>query len=91
MVRLWINRSIQTNGVIVVHTAERDAFSIPEFCLRHGFSQAKYFQIAAAGEGPRVMRVGKRVLISKEAAADWRMSREAAAAAIALEQGQRDP
>ncbi len=58
---------------------ERDAYSIPEFCLRHGFSQAKYFQIAAVGEGPRVMRVGKRVLISREAATEWRRSREEAA------------
>jgi hypothetical protein len=65
---------------------ERDAYSIPEFCLRHGFSQAKYFQIAASGEGPRVMRVGKRVLISREAATEWRRSREAAAS-IAPTQG----
>jgi hypothetical protein len=59
---------------------ERDAYTIPEFCRRHGFSQSKYFAIAAAGEGPRVMRVGKRVLISKEAAADWRRALEAESA-----------
>jgi hypothetical protein len=59
---------------------ERDAYSIPEFCKRHGFSPAKYFQLAAAGEGPRIMRIGKRVLISSEAAAAWRRSREEAAA-----------
>jgi hypothetical protein len=57
---------------------ERDAYRIPEFCARHGFSPAKYFQLAAAGEGPRVMRVGKRVLISREAASEWRRSRESA-------------
>jgi hypothetical protein len=62
-----------------MHDNEPDANSIPEFCTRHRFSPAKYFQIAAAGEGPRVMRVGKRVLISREAAAEWRRSREAAA------------
>jgi hypothetical protein len=59
---------------------ERDAYRIPEFCRRNGFSQAMYFKIAAAGDGPRVMRVGKRVLISREAAAEWRRSREEAPA-----------
>jgi hypothetical protein len=55
---------------------DRDAFSIAEFCNRHGISQSKYFQIAAEGQGPRVMRVGKRVLISREAATEWRRARE---------------
>jgi len=64
---------------------DRDAFTIPEFCRRHGFSQSKYFEIAAAGEGPRVMRVGKRVLISREAAGAWRRAREAASCSPALE------
>ena len=58
---------------------ERDAYRIPEFCSRHGISPAMYFKLAAAGEGPRVMRVGKRVLISRETSAEWRRSREAAA------------
>jgi hypothetical protein len=33
------------------------------------------------GEGPAEMHVGSRVLISHEAATDWRREREAAAAA----------
>jgi hypothetical protein len=57
---------------------DRDAYRIPEFCRRHSISPSKYFQLAAAGEGPRVMRIGKRVVISREAAADWRLAREAA-------------
>jgi predicted DNA-binding transcriptional regulator AlpA len=62
---------------------ERDAFTIPEFCRRHGFSQAKYFELASAGEGPRVMRLGRRVLISRESASDWRRQREALSAEAA--------
>jgi predicted DNA-binding transcriptional regulator AlpA len=67
-------------------TAERDdlgdmdAYSIPEFCRRHGFSQSFFFKLQATGSGPRVMRVGARSLISKEAAQAWRRQREAAAA-----------
>ena len=56
---------------------DKDAYSIPEFCRRHGFSQSFYFAEAREGRGPRVMRVGARVLISKEAAAEWRHEREA--------------
>jgi hypothetical protein len=39
-----------------------------------------YFKLKAAGLGPRTMEVGARTLISVEAAADWRRSREEAAA-----------
>jgi predicted DNA-binding transcriptional regulator AlpA len=59
---------------------EREAYTIDEFCRSHGFSRAHYFNMQKDGQGPRVMRLGSRVLISREAAADWRVSREAAAA-----------
>ena len=60
--------------------ADLDAFSIPTFCHRHGISQAFFFKLQAAGLGPRVMRLGSRVLISKESAAAWRRERELATA-----------
>lgn len=55
---------------------EREAFTIDEFCSAHGFSRAHYFNLQHRGEGPRIMRVGHRKLISREAAADWRRERE---------------
>ena len=54
---------------------ERDAYSIPEFCRRHGFSRAGYYNLPLELR-PNEMRVGGRVLISKEAAADWRRRME---------------
>ena len=60
---------------------EREAYSIPDFCRAHGFSPAHYFNLQKDGRGPRVMRLGKRVLISREAAAEWRRQLEAAEAA----------
>jgi hypothetical protein len=57
---------------------EVDAYPIPEFCRRHGISQSFYFLLQRQGLGPRTMKVGARVVISKEAAADWRRAREAA-------------
>jgi hypothetical protein len=57
---------------------EQDAFSIPEFCLRNSISSALFFKLAREGRGPRVMRVGRRTLITKEAAVAWRRTLEAA-------------
>ena len=59
--------------------ASADAYSIAEFCRRHAISESFYFALQAAGLGPRIMKVGSRVLISREAAAAWRRKREAAA------------
>lgn len=62
---------------------EVEAFSIGQFCEAHGFSKAHYFNMKRDGKGPREMRAGTRVLISREAAADWRREREAEAADLA--------
>jgi hypothetical protein len=59
----------------------RKAASIEEFCEAHDLSRASYYNMRRAGIGPREMRVGSRVLISVEAASDWRLAREQAAAA----------
>ncbi|MCD9110098.1 hypothetical protein [Bradyrhizobium japonicum] len=48
------------------------AMSIEEFCQAHGFSTALFFKLRKKGQTPRMMKVGKRTLISLEAAAAWR-------------------
>ncbi len=53
-----------------------EAFTIAEFCKAHSISPATYFKIKKTGLGPREMRVGSRVLISRESAAAWRAARE---------------
>lgn len=55
-----------------------EAFSIDEFCLRHCISRAFYYKLREDNRGPREIKIGTRVLISKEAAAAWRREREAA-------------
>ena len=62
----------------ILSTEQTDALSIVEFCRRHGISTALYFKISREGNGPRVMRVGRRTLVTPEAAAEWRRAREAA-------------
>jgi hypothetical protein len=59
----------------------RGAYSIAEFCIAHRISSAMYFKLKQQGFAPVEMRCGKRVLISIEAAAAWRRTREAAAGA----------
>jgi hypothetical protein len=55
---------------------EAEAFSIDEFCELHRITRGFFNKLRTQGLGPRVMKVGRRVLISKEAAADWRRDRE---------------
>jgi len=70
----------------------RAAFSIPEFCEAHRISVRAYFKMKAEGWGPSELHVGRRVLISFEAAARWRAEREAAAAAdLQLDKAKRGP
>jgi hypothetical protein len=62
----------------------RDAESIPEFCQSNGgISEAMYFKMKKAGEGPDEMDIGRRRVISREASARWRKRREAIAKAKA--------
>lgn len=58
-------------------TDEADAYSVAEFCRRHGISIQLFYKLK--NQMPLTFRVGTRVLISREAAAAWRREREAAA------------
>lgn len=60
---------------------DKQAYSIDEFCFAHGFCRASFYNLLKRGEGPRVMKVGGRTLVSQEAATEWRRERE----------GVRDP
>jgi hypothetical protein len=58
-----------------------DAYSIEEFCRRHRLSVQLFYKLKK--EMPPSFTIGKRRLISREAAARWRAEREAATAAVA--------
>jgi hypothetical protein len=49
-----------------------DAYSIEEFCRRHSISRATYYNLKLAGKAPREGHALGRVLITKEAALEWR-------------------
>jgi hypothetical protein len=58
------------------------AYTVAEFCTAHRISRSKLYQLWRAGAGPRVIRVRTKILITNEAAADWRRACEAAADAV---------
>ena len=64
-------------------TVDPAAYTIPEFCKAHRFSESMYFKMKVQGLAPREMHVGSRTLITFEAAADWRRARETTADVVA--------
>lgn len=54
----------------------KDAYTIPEFCKRHGLSRGAYYLLRQRGQGPIEMRLGRSVRISVEAAEYWRRRME---------------
>ena len=60
--------------------AGRAVFTVAEFCDSHRVSRSKLYQLWKDGTGPKIIRIGTKVLISVEAATDWRREREREAA-----------
>ena len=58
----------------------RVANHVDGFCHEHGISRAHFYNLLRPGDGPAIMKVGRRTLISAEAAAEWRRRMESAAA-----------
>lgn len=54
------------------------AYSVDAFCRVHSICRATLYNLWDRGEGPRFMKLGKRRLISAEAAESWRREREEA-------------
>jgi predicted DNA-binding transcriptional regulator AlpA len=61
------------------YTVHKSAYSIDEFCTAHGLSRSSFYKMLKQGTAPRLLKVGKAVRVSIEAAADWRRERERAA------------
>lgn len=58
---------------------ERAAFTVEAFCISHSISRAHLYQLWKDGLGPkRIPGIGRKVLISVEAAREWRSQMEAA-------------
>jgi hypothetical protein len=50
---------------------EQATFSIPEFCKWAGIGRTHYYALKKQGAGPAETRIGSRVTIAKDTAAEW--------------------
>jgi predicted DNA-binding transcriptional regulator AlpA len=62
-----------------VSVTGRKAFSIDEFCARHGISRPFYYKLRKQGKAPRVTKLGAQLrVITEEDETAWRQAMAAA-------------
>ena len=65
---------------------KNQSLTIFDFCAENGgISKSFFHKLVNEGKGPRLMKVGRRTLITPEAAAEWRAKMEAATNQTSLE------
>ena len=52
------------------------AFTIGGFCTSHGIGKSLFYELKRNGKAPRTIKVGRKRIITVEAAADWRRKME---------------
>jgi hypothetical protein len=51
---------------------EPASYSVAAFCKAHSLCRASFYKLLKAGRAPAFIRVGRKILISREAAQAWR-------------------
>ena len=55
----------------------KPCYTVNEFCAEHGgISRVLFYKLLKENRGPRLMKVGRRTMVTAEAAADWRKQME---------------
>lgn len=54
----------------------KSTYTVAQFTADHNISRTHLYALIKEGRGPRLMKVGRRTLISAEAACDWRKRME---------------
>lgn len=57
--------------------AAKELFSINDFCDVHDISRSLFYTLLKEGRAPATTRIGRRRLISAEAAREWRRQHQA--------------
>ena len=55
----------------------RKTYTVKQFTQTYNLSRSTIYRLWRDGRGPRVLRVGRKVLITVEAAQEWARSMEA--------------
>lgn len=50
--------------------------SVNDFCRSFGISRSFFYKLQRQNKGPRVLKIGRRTLITPEAAKEWRETME---------------
>lgn len=58
-------------GEVERYRVQPAAYTIAEFCQAFRVSRGHFYNLVRRGEGPRLLRVGKRVLVSADSVAEW--------------------
>jgi len=58
-------------------TTALEALSIPESAALAGVSRAFLYRLLSEGRGPRIIKIGARTLVRRQALADWLAQLEA--------------
>jgi hypothetical protein len=69
----------EVTGRALPSVSDKAVYTVAEFIRAHGISRGKFYDLLRKGQGPRLMRLGTRVLITIESAAEWRAERSIAA------------
>jgi predicted DNA-binding transcriptional regulator AlpA len=67
-----IARRLRESGREQHSEVHMKTYSVAEFCREHGISRGLFYSLLRDGRGPRVIKAGRRTLISHEAAEEWR-------------------
>lgn len=57
-------------------SVNQNALSVIEFCRSFGISRSMFYKLLREGRGPRLMKIGRRTLITPEAAQEWKIRLE---------------
>lgn len=49
-----------------------EVYTVQQFCDAHQLGRNLFYKMLAEGTGPAVMKVGRRTLISRQSAQEWR-------------------
>ena len=66
----------QENSLSSADSLQPVTYDVNAFCRAHRISRAHFYKLVKERRGPRLMKVGRRTLISTEAARDWRQAME---------------
>jgi predicted DNA-binding transcriptional regulator AlpA len=69
---------MRTRAICPDQVPVKPIYSIKEFCCQHGISRSLLYKLLQSGHGPRVIKAGKRTLITNDAAVEWRRNQEQA-------------